>query len=64
MCCKELRKSPEGKALAYSSALEMAEVSINFWPSAFQGKGSELGLEAPSLSALIVYDCIALVESS
>lgn len=42
----------------------MAEVSMNFWASAFQGKESELGLEGPSLFALIVYDFIAFAESS
>lgn len=44
--------------------LEMAEVSINFWASAFQGKDSELVLVGPAFFALIFHDIIALVKRS
>lgn len=46
-----------------STDLEMVEVSINLGAYAYQGKGSELRLESPSLFALVFYD-FALVESS
>lgn len=48
----------------HSTDLEMAEVGIKFWASAFQGKERELGLKGPApLTLIIFYDVTALVKA-